>query len=43
MYRRPPQLDPNYDDDAEPLDDDSDATNAESLSLSERNPSLLNQ
>ena len=41
MHRRPPQLDPNYDDDAEPLDDD-DAINAESLSLSERNPSLLN-
>jgi hypothetical protein len=42
MYRRPPQLDPNYDDDAEPVDDDSDASNAESLSLSDRNPSLLN-
>jgi hypothetical protein len=42
MYRRPPQLDPNYDDEPEPLDDD-DAIHTESLSLSERNPSLLNQ
>lgn len=43
MYKRPPQLDPNYDDDPEPLsDDDSDAIHAESLSLEERNPSLLN-
>jgi hypothetical protein len=42
MYQRPHRFDPEYDDDAEPLDDD-DAINAESLSLSERNPSLLNQ
>jgi hypothetical protein len=42
MHRRPPQLDPNYDDDAEPLNDDSDAIHAESLSSSDRNPSLLN-
>jgi hypothetical protein len=41
MHRRPPQFDPNYDDDAEPLDD-TDAIHAESLSLSDRNPSLLN-
>jgi hypothetical protein len=42
MYQRPHQFDPEHDDDPEPLDDDDDAIHAESLSLSERNPSLLN-
>ena len=42
MYQRPHQFDPEYDDDPEPCDDDSDAINAESFSPEERNPSLLN-
>jgi hypothetical protein len=42
MYQRPHRFDPEFDDDPEPLDDD-DAINAESLSSSDRNPSLLNQ
>lgn len=42
MHQRPHRFDPEYDDEPEPLDDD-DAIHAESLSLSERNPSLLNQ
>lgn len=42
MYQRPHRFDPEFDDDPEPCDDD-DAIHAESLSLSERNPSLLNQ
>ena len=42
MYQRPHRFDPEYDDDPEPCDDDSDAINAESFSPEERNPSLLN-
>jgi hypothetical protein len=42
MYQRPHRFDPEFDDDPETPDDDDDAIHAESLSPSERNPSLLN-
>jgi hypothetical protein len=42
MYQRPHRFDPEFDDDPEPIDDDSDAIHAECLSPEERNLSLLN-